>query len=204
MPRSAIKTRQTILDAAYLQFRRRGYTRVSLDEMAAAARVTKRTLYYHFRSKDDLLKAVLEGQHELALAAFKTFGKRLSGTWEEIVQAIFDDIAVWSTRPDFAGTGFTRFVIELADLPGHPARVIARRHKALIETQIALALKRAQIPRPEERARELLMLSEGAIVMMLIHRDRSYVAAAAQAAKLLVKQRVAAGLTMRRSSSPTN
>src|SRR5512146_209422 len=122
MPRSAAKTRQSILDAAYVQFRRRGYTRVSLDEMATAARVTKRTLYNHFRSKDDLLEAVLEAQHELARAAFKTFGDRLSGTAHEIIQAMFDDIAVWSTRPDFAGTGFTRFVVELADLPGHPAR----------------------------------------------------------------------------------
>jgi AcrR family transcriptional regulator len=71
MPRSARKTRQTILDAAYVQFRRRGYTRVSVDGIAAAARVTKRTLYYHFRSKDDLLEAVLEAQHELALTTFR-------------------------------------------------------------------------------------------------------------------------------------
>src|SRR5579872_318204 len=185
MPRSAQKTRQIILDAAYRQFRRRGYTRVSLDEMAAAARVTKRTLYYHFRSKDDLLKAVLEAQHDLAIAAFRTFGDRLSGTPEQIVQSMFDDIAVWSTRPDFAGTGFTRFVIELADLPGHPARVIARRHKAMIEAELARALKRVQIPLPEKRARELLIISEGAVVMMLVHRDRRYVVAATEAAKRL-------------------
>ena len=187
MPRTAAKTRQTILDAAYVQFRRRGYTRVSLDQIAAAAHVTKRTLYYHFRSKDDLLEAVLEAQHELAVAAFRTFGDRLSGSPQRIVQSMFDDSAVWSIRSDFAGTGFTRFVIELADLPGHPARVIARRHKALIEAQIAQVLKRAQIPLPEKRARELLMLSEGAVVMMLVHRDRRYVAAAAEAAKRLIK-----------------
>jgi len=200
MPRSPGKTRQTILDAAYMQFRRRGYTRVSLDGIAAAAHVTKRTLYYHFRSKDDLLEAVLEAQHELALTAFRTFGDRLSGTAEEIVQAMFDDIAVWSTRPDFAGTGFTRFVIELADLPGHPARVIARRHKALIETQLADVLKRAKVPLAERRARELMLLSEGAVVMLLIHRDRRYVAAAAKVAKQLVQKRHLS--TRRRSSIP--
>jgi AcrR family transcriptional regulator len=188
MPRSARKTRQTILDAAYAQFRRRGYTRVSLDEIAAAARVTKRTLYYHFRSKDDLLQAVLEAQHELALAAFRTFGDRLVGSAEQIVQAMFDDLAVWSIRPDFAGTGFTRFVIELADLPGHPARVIARRHKALLEAQLTEVLKRAKVPLPGRRARELMLLSEGAVVMMLIHRDRRYVAAAAEAARELVRK----------------
>jgi AcrR family transcriptional regulator len=151
-----------------VQFRRRGYARVSLDAIAAAAHVTKRTLYYHFRSKDDLLEAVLEAQHELTLTAFRTFGDRLSGTAEEIMQAMFDDIAVWSMRTDFAGTGFTRFVIELADLPGHPARVIARRHKALLETQLADVLKRAKVPLAERRARELMLLSEGAVVMLLI------------------------------------
>jgi AcrR family transcriptional regulator len=177
------------LFASSAEARGRGHTRVSLDEMAAAARVTKRTLYYHFRSKDDLLKAVLEAQHELALVAFRTFGERLSGTAEEIVQAMFDDIAVWSIRPDFAGTGFTRFVIELADLPGHPARVIARRHKALIETHLTQVLKRAQIPLPEKRARELLILSEGAVVMMLVHRDRRYITAATEAAKRLIQQK---------------
>jgi AcrR family transcriptional regulator len=198
MPRSAGKTRQTILDAAYVRFRRRGYARVSLDEIAAAAGVTKRTLYYHFRSKDDLLKAMLEAQHELALTAFRTFGDRLSGTANEIVQAMFDDIAVWSTRPDFAGTGFTRFVIELADLPGHPARAIARRHKVLLETQLANVLKRAKVPQAERRARELMLLSEGAVVMLLIHRDRRYVAAAARVANQLVQQRHRS--TRRRSS----
>ena len=80
MPRSGEQTRQRILDAAYRQFRQKGYTRVSMDEIAAATTVTKRTLYYHFESKDQLLAAVLEAQHHLALAAFRTFGDKLSGS----------------------------------------------------------------------------------------------------------------------------
>jgi hypothetical protein len=91
-------------------------------------------------------------------------------------------------------------VIELADLPGHPARVIARRHKGLLETQLADVLKRAKVPLAERRARELMLLSEGAIVMLLIHRDRRYVAAAAKVAKQLVRQRCRS--TRRRSFIP--
>ena len=60
MPRSSAATRQRILDAAYAQFRRKGFTRVSMDDIAAAAALTKRTLYYHFRSKDTLLAEVLQ------------------------------------------------------------------------------------------------------------------------------------------------
>jgi len=79
MPRSSAPTRQAILDAAYGLFRRKGFVRVSMDEIAASAAVTKRTLYYHFTSKDLLLAEVLQAQHALALAAFRTFGEGLVG-----------------------------------------------------------------------------------------------------------------------------
>jgi AcrR family transcriptional regulator len=187
MPRDSQPTRQRILDAAYALFRRKGYTRVSMDEIAAASAVTKRTLYYHFESKDQLLAAVLEAQHHLALAAFRTFGDRLGGSVEDIIDTLFRDLAVWSDRPRWAGSGFTRLVIELADLPGHPARTIARRHKAMLEAHLAELLARANVDQPRESAREIWLLSEGAISLILVHRDRSYAAAAAEAAKKLIR-----------------
>jgi AcrR family transcriptional regulator len=187
MPRSSARTREQILDAAYLLFRSRGFTRVSMDEIAAASKLTKRTLYYHFRSKDALLAAMLEAQHELALAAFKTFGERLSGSPDAIIDGLFKELAAWSDRPRFAGSGFTRLVIELADLRGHPARLIARRHKAMLESHLAELLARAGVDEPRERAREVWLLSEGAISLILVHNDRSYAAAAAVAAKRLLQ-----------------
>jgi AcrR family transcriptional regulator len=186
VPRSAEPTRQRILDAAYKLFRQKGYSRVSMDEIAAATTVTKRTLYYHFTSKDSLLAAVLESQHRLALAAFRTFGDRLAGSPEAIVDGLFSQLAVWADRPRWAGSGFTRLVIELADLPGHPARTIARRHKALLEQHLAEVFAKAGIHAPRERAREIWLLSEGAISLILVHGDRGYAAAAAKAAKQLI------------------
>jgi AcrR family transcriptional regulator len=190
VPRSSEPTRQRILDAAYGQFRRKGYTRVSMDGIAAAAAVTKRTLYYHFESKDALLATVLEAQHRLALAAFRTFGDKLSGKPEAIIDELFADLAVWSDQPRWAGSGFTRLVIELADLPGHPARTIARRHKALLEQHFTEMLAKAGVAHPREMAREIWLLSEGAISLILVHRDRGYAAAAAQAARKLIRYRV--------------
>lgn len=201
MPRSSARTREQILDAAYLLFRSRGFTRVSMDEIATASKLTKRTLYYHFRSKDALLAAMLEAQHELALAAFKTFGDRLAGSAEAIIDAMFKDLAAWSDTPRFAGSGFTRLVIELADLRGHPARQIARRHKAMLESHFAEVLARAGVEQPRERAREIWLLSEGAISLMLVHNDRSYAAAAAVAAKRLL-QSASKRKTIRRPRQP--
>ena len=94
MPRSGEPTRRRILDAAYKLFRRKGFTRVSMDDIAAATGVTKRTLYHHFTSKDALLGAVLDAQQELALAAFRTFGDRMAGSPEQMITAMFEQLAV--------------------------------------------------------------------------------------------------------------
>ena len=55
MAQTAERTRARILDAAYGLFYRKGFGRVGVDEIAALAKVTKRTLYYHFTSKDEML-----------------------------------------------------------------------------------------------------------------------------------------------------
>ena len=187
MPRSSEQTRARILDAAYKLFRKRGYSRVTMDDIAAAAKFTKRTLYHHFESKDQLLADVLKAQHHLALQAFRTFGDSLSGSTEAIVQKMFRDLAVWADTPRWAGSGFTRLVIELADLPGHPARMIARRHKALLERSFAQLLAQSGVEKPNELARAIWLLSEGAISLILVHGDRGYSAAASEAAVTLVR-----------------
>ena len=205
MPRPAEPTRKRILESAYRLFRRRGYSRVTMDEIAATARLTKRTLYHHFESKDRLLAEVLAEQHELALRAFRTFGDKLSGSAEEIVAGMFRELAVWADRPRWAGSGFTRLVIELADLPGHPARKIARRHKAELEECLAELLAQSGIERSKELARAVWLLSEGAISLMLVHGDRGYSTAASQAATTLVQnyEREQIGATLLPSCSPS-
>jgi AcrR family transcriptional regulator len=80
MALSGAKTRVRILDAAYVLFRKKGFARVNVDEIADASGATKRTLYARFTSKDELLAAVLEAQHRLAFDAFQTFDHELSGT----------------------------------------------------------------------------------------------------------------------------
>jgi AcrR family transcriptional regulator len=179
-------TRQSIIDAAYELFYRKGYGRVSVDEIADLAKVTKRTLYYHFRSKDELLAAMLESQHELARDRIRKYERRYSGKPDDIVALFFSELAKWSKRPGWTGAGFTRLAMELADLPGHPARSAARRHKVEVERWCAELFAKAQVPMASERAREMALLLEGAAALILIHGDRSYAETAARAAKRLL------------------
>ncbi len=186
MARSAGQTRRRILETAYGLFYRKGFTRVGVDLVAEAAGVTKRTLYDHFASKDELLAAVLEFHHELSLARIQDWSGRLAGDVDTMLDSLFSELAQWAGKPRWAGAGFTRLTMELADLPGHPARAIASRHKAALEAWLAGELARRRLAAPAARAREVMLLLEGSMALMLIHGDRSIAEAAAQAAKRLM------------------
>ena len=186
MARSAADTRQRIIDAAYGLFWRQGFMRASLDDIAAHAQITKRTLYQHFRSKDDLMAEVLAHASELAIGRLHHISERLPKDCNAMLDAVFAELAEWADKPRWSGAGFTRVVSELADLPGHPAREIARRHKATAEHWYGDLLERAGVESASERGREIALLVEGAISLMLIHGDRRYAESAAGAAKRLV------------------
>ena len=54
------RKRDAIVQAAIGEFRQHGFAGTSMDRVAAAAEVSKRTVYNHFPSKDELFSAILQ------------------------------------------------------------------------------------------------------------------------------------------------
>jgi AcrR family transcriptional regulator len=190
MRRKQDQTRQRIVEAAYESFWRSGFTRTSIDGIAKRAALTKRTLYSYFRSKDDLLAAVLLHYDELAMQRLRRIEGRFPATRDGMIDSFFGQLAGWaSAAPRWTGSGLTRLVVELAHLPGHPARAIARSAKATTELWLSGQLRKVRVSQPGARARDLMLLMEGAMTLMLIHGDRGYFDAAAAAAKRLVRKK---------------
>ena len=103
--RDASRSREAILDAAERLFASRGYEGTSLQEVGAAAGVSRGTPSYFFRSKADLYRAVLERSFGQVRNAVKSGRERAlkSGEPPDVVLAgavgeYFDFI---SGRPDF-------------------------------------------------------------------------------------------------------
>jgi AcrR family transcriptional regulator len=188
MPGPVRETKRRIIDAAYELFYKGGFARVGVDDIAEAAGVTKRTLYYHFDSKDALVAAVLEVQNALMLTRIQRWARRASGDSATVVENLFAEFAAWARRPRWRGSGFTRAAMEFAHLPGHPARVAARRHKAAVESWLAEELGGNRTGAARQLARQIMLLIEGCHSLILIHGDASYADAAAEAARVLVKR----------------
>ena len=58
--RNTSKKRESILNAAAEAFMKDGYENTSMDKISERAGASKRTVYNHFPSKEDLFRAVLE------------------------------------------------------------------------------------------------------------------------------------------------
>lgn len=54
------RKRVAIVDAAIAEFREHGFDATSMDKIAATAAVSKRTVYNHFPSKDELFSEILQ------------------------------------------------------------------------------------------------------------------------------------------------
>jgi len=186
MARSSDPTRTRILAAANTLFYAEGIRAVSVDAVAEKAGITKKTLYYHFRSKDDLVAAYLAARDQPNLELFKRWFDEAEGALPEKVAAIFRNLARAARHPKWRGCGFLRTTAELANLPGHPAIKIGAAHKKKFEAWLRAAFGAEGIAGAAELARQMLLLLDGCFAVVLLHRDPSYMDTAGEAARALV------------------
>ena len=182
--------RQRILQSAHALFYRRGIGAVSLDAIAEQAGVTKRTIYYHFESKDDLVASYVASRDQPNIDFYESCFERAPGSLPDKIEAMFTEIGRQSRGPRWQGCGFLRAAAELIDTPGHPALKAGARHKKRLEVWLASKLSDTFTPADAESlARQVSILLDGAFSVLLIHRDATYAEAAGKAAAILIKER---------------
>jgi AcrR family transcriptional regulator len=187
MRRQSVPTRERIVAAASRLFYDEGIGRVSMDAVAEKAGVTKRTLYYHFRSKDDLIAAYLDGRDQPNLALFRRWFDGTEGELPEKVRGIFINLAASARHPKWKGCGFLRTTAELAHMPGHPAIKVGAAHKKRFESWMQDMIEAEGIRDGLPLARQIMLLLDGSFAVALLHRDPTYMETAGDAASTLVR-----------------
>jgi len=69
------EVREQLVQAARQVFVRFGYKKTALDDIARESRKGKSTIYYYFKSKDDIFKAVIDAEAEIRA---KTIDEQIS------------------------------------------------------------------------------------------------------------------------------
>jgi AcrR family transcriptional regulator len=184
-------TRERIVSAASELFYDEGIRAVGVDAVAAKAGVTKRTLYYHFTSKDDLIAAYLQVREQPNLARFRRWYMEAEGGVAEKTRAVFWKLARAARRPSWKGCAFLRTSAELANMPGHPAIKIGVAHKKDFESWFAAMFLAEGLEDPAQLARQVVILLDGAFAVVLLNRDPAYMEAAGDAAFTLVSRAAA-------------
>ena len=139
----ASNKRDQLLNTAENLFYREGYHATGIDRILAESGVAKMTLYKHFKSKDELILAVLDARHELMLTRLRERAARLSP--REALLGIFDGLH-----------GMNWY------------RPTPRGLEARISEKLAYLrelLERLNAPQPLQLARQLQYLLEGALSM---------------------------------------
>jgi len=140
---------------------------VGVDRIAAESGLAKMTLYYHFKSKDELVVAWLRRRDEEWMSWLKSAVEGRDGTG---LLAVFEALREWFETPDFRGCAFINAHAELGSSSPAAAEIVASHKQALTEYLARLARSEGAAE-PEALARELLLLVDGAIVTASIQHD---------------------------------
>jgi AcrR family transcriptional regulator len=81
-------TRNALLEAATMLFFERGFGRTALEDVAAAAQVTRGAVYHHFANKRQLFEAVLEALETQAKRRVTAATAGIDDPWESAIAGL--------------------------------------------------------------------------------------------------------------------
>lgn len=154
-----VLSRDRLLDAAHVLLYEDGVG-VGVEALCRAAKVSKRSMYQLFKSKDELIAASLH-------RAAPTYLSALMGTEDdgrsprERILHVFEYLEQSSCVAEFRGCPFVATAIELKS-PSHPASEVARRSEGALTEFFEAQARRGGAPDPQLLAEQLTVVFDGA------------------------------------------
>ena len=181
--------RERILATVDRLFYQQGIRGVGVDAIAAELGISKKTLYRHFRSKDELVVAYLKGRFRpLPPPSDERPAEQILRNFEWFARSL-------SMSEDYRGCAFLNALAELGSEDSE-ARKLAVKFKESRRLWYRNLLSRLDVEEPDRLASQLAFLIDGAYSAMLIRRDPQVGETAIAAARVLLKE---AGVRLPRS-----
>ncbi|TKB48371.1 TetR/AcrR family transcriptional regulator [Ferrimonas sediminicola] len=177
--------RQLLIDTALELFYNNGINSIGINEVLTTSGVAKRTLYSHFKSKDELVMAALQQRHD-RFSRWLEAKLSAASSDREVIGCLFGALRSWfgNNEPElgnFRGCFFINTSAEFSDLDSEVAQ-FCRHHKLEVRRIIAGHLH-SDDPLLLDT---LCLLKEGAIVTA--HLTGSGEAVAARCMEILTQR----------------
>lgn len=166
----AMSKRDRLIETALDLFNREGFRATGIDRILAQSGVAKMTLYNHFRSKEELILAVLRRRDETFRNWFIRNVEQRARDPRDRLLALFDTLEEWFRGDDFNGCLFVNAAAEFC----HRAATIqggVAEHKRLVRGYVRDLAEAAGARDPDDLADDLCLLIEGATVTAQVGRS---------------------------------
>ena len=178
--------RDELVRKALQAFYRNGFQATGMDMLVAETGISKTSMYKHFRTKEDLILAVLRLRDEEFRNWMCRRMEELASTPRDQLIAMFDALEEWFDESSFRGCLFIKASCEYQDAD-HLIHKQSADHNRILEMHVTALAEEAGLREPGLLARQLLLLQSGAIVTAhLGHTDNP-----AQDAKLAAERLIA-------------
>ncbi|MEH6911648.1 MAG: TetR/AcrR family transcriptional regulator [Oceanicoccus sp.] len=186
----ALSKRELIVSHALHLFYRDGFNATGVERIIKEAGVSKKTLYNHFRSKDELILATLRKRDELFRNNIIRETERLGSDPQERLLTLFDAHHQWFQEKEFSGCMFINASAEFS-AQDDPCHIICAEHKRLMRDYIRGQAELAGVSHPARLASQLNLLLEGAIVDAHVSGNKDSALMAKEMAAVFVERALA-------------
>lgn len=166
-------------------FYRNGFHATGMDLVAKETGVSKTSIYKHFRTKEELILAVLRLRDENFRNWLFRRMEDLADTPKAQLLSMFDALEEWFVEGGFQGCMFIKASAEYQDRDD-AINMQAYAHKRLLCNHFKTLAVQAGLASPQVIARQLLLLKEGAIVIAAMSHNENSAQEAKSVAKMLL------------------
>ena len=180
--------RERLLEAASELFYDEGVHTVGIDRVIERAGVAKASLYNTFGSKDELVRAYLEGRHAATSGRITGYLERYTDPRDRLL-GVFEAQGELFAEPGFRGCAF---VSASAESPGEAVSRAADDYRGWVRGLLTGLAREAGAPDPEKLGRQLHLVYDGASLSARMDHDPAAAVAARAAAVVLLDAAIAA------------
>jgi AcrR family transcriptional regulator len=179
-------TRDKLIDAARRCFYRQGIAATGVEAIAAEAGVTKRTLYNHFASKEDLVVAYLRQRHDQWLPVLHAHLAHADADVESQLDALVEAYVDLPGEDSFRGCALVNAAAEVVE-EDDPALAVIRAQIDLVHSIIVDILRRdPAVEDADDLATQVQMVLEGMCGLGGIRRTTGVTAPAKAAVRAVL------------------